>query len=277
MGETSAYLAKIIADGAMPEYDEVIFVAANTGQEHEKSLVFGDYIDRTFLGGRLVWLESVVRHNRREACGHRIVTFETAHRGGDLFESMIQKYGIPNQSYPHCTRSLKLDPITSYARSIGWESGSYDTAIGIRKDEGDRISSKAAKNRIIYPLVSRFPMEKTDINAFWDKQAYRLEITGYQGNCVWCWKKTLRKHYTLAQDDPKIYDIPARLEREYPLAGHNVDGTPRTFFRGNQSTQDILDGAGKPFKRFHDENRVYDDKLDLGGGCGESCEVYADE
>ena len=276
-GESSATLVEIVASGGMPEYDEIVFIASNTGQEDERSLVFGDYVDRTIIGGKLVWVESVVLHNQRKSCGHRLVTFKTAHRGGDLFESMIQKYGIPNRSYPHCTRSLKLEPITSYARSIGWERGTYDTAIGIRKDELDRVSSKAVENRIIYPLVDRFPMTKKDVNAFWRAQPYRLEIEGYRGNCVWCWKKTIRKHYTLAKDDPSIYELPARLERDYPLAGHNKDGTPRTFFRENRSTQDILEGSKQPFTPYHDENRTYDDRLDVGGGCGESCEVYADE
>lgn len=280
-GETSGYMLWQLLNtpGALDQWDEVVVVFANTGEEHELTLKFVNYVDRLFLSEKLIWVESVVRHNQRRSCGHRVVTYETATRGPDLFEDMARKYGIPNKSYPHCTRALKLDPITSYVRDeLGWASGTYDTAIGIRKDEKDRVSSKARERRIIYPLISMFPSTKKDVNEFWRNQNYRLEIAGYQGNCVWCWKKTLRKHYTLIQDDPSTYNTPAMLERDYALHGHNVDGTPRRLFRENRSVADIMAGAKEPFERFHDENRTYNDiVLDVGGGCGDSCEVWTDE
>ena len=275
-GETSAWLLKWIAEGNLPQYTDIIYAFANTGQEHEKSLVFADYVNRKFCNGKLVWLESVVNHSVKKACGHRVVDFNSATRDESLFEEMIKKYGIPNKAYPHCTRALKLDAITSYLRSVGWRKGSYDTAIGIRTDEVDRVSINAKKNRIIYPLVDKCPMRKIDINAFWESQPIRLGITGYQGNCVWCWKKTDRKHFTLIEDDSSVYEIPARFEKQYPLSGHNIDGNPRKFFRGNRSTEDMLKAAKQPFTRFHDENREYGD-LDVGGGCGDSCELWADE
>lgn len=277
-GESSAKMVAKIAEGGLPQYTEIVYGFANTGEEDERSLQFADYVDRTFLGGQLVWLESVVKHNRRESCGHRIVSFDLATRGPALFESMAQKYGLPNKAYPHCTRSLKLDPITSYLRAIGWDAGSYATAIGIRKDEADRVSSKAMENRIIYPLISKWPSTKKDVNEFWDKQPRRLDIKGYEGNCVWCWKKTLRKHYTLMSERPEAYNTPRMLEKNYGLSGHNLDGTPRRIFRENRLVADIEREAAKGFEPFHDENRVYNDpQLDLAGGCGDSCEVFTDE
>lgn len=280
-GETSAYMLWcLLNDKEVTScWHEIVIVFANTGEEHPSTLKFVDYVDRNIANCRVVWVESVVRHNQRKSCGHRIVDYSTAIRGPDLFIDMALKYGVPNKSYPHCTRSLKLDPITSYVRDeLKWPSGGYSTAIGIRKDEADRISSKASENGIIYPLVNMFPATKKDVNAFWKKQPCRLEITGYQGNCVWCWKKTLRKHYTLITEDPSRYDTPKMLERDYALHGHNVYGTPRKIFRENKTVKDLITGAQEPFEPFHDENRVYDDPLlDVGGGCGESCEVWSDE
>lgn len=272
-GETSALMAKLLLENNRNSYNEIVVIFANTGQEHPRTLDFVNHVDREF-NLNLVWVESVVHHGKRKSCSHKIVSYETASRDGSLFEEMVKKYGISNHAYPHCTRALKLDPITNYARSIGWAKGSYDTAIGIRVDEIDRMSIHAKRNRIIYPLIKDFPMRKMDVNAFWRSQPKRLEITGYQGNCVWCWKKTFRKHYTLIEDDRSWYDLPKRLEADYPLAGYNLDGTPRTFFRGNRSTKDILLEADKPFVRFDDENRKYDACIDVAGGCGESCEVY---
>lgn len=280
-GETSAYMLWcILNDPAVQTvWDEIVIIFANTGEEHLLTLKFVDYVDRVIAGCQVVWVESVVRHNQRKSCGHRVVDYQSATRGPALFEDMARKYGIPNKSYPHCTRSLKLDPITSYVREeLGWAAGSYVTAVGIRKDEMDRVSAKAKDNGIIYPLVSRYPATKKDVNAFWQRQPYRLEVTGYQGNCVWCWKKTLRKHYTLIQEDPSVYETPKLLERDYALHGHNIDGTPRRLFLENRMVSDLMAGAEQPFEPFHDENRVYDDPLlDVGGGCGDSCEVWADD
>lgn len=273
-GETSAYMAKVLTERNDNPYDEIVTVFANTGQEHPRTLDFVDYVDKEY-GLNLVWLESVVNHGVRKSCSHRVVNYDTACRDGSLFEEMVKKYGIPNMAYPHCARSLKLDAINSYARSIGWKAGSYDTAVGIRVDEIDRISVKADRNRIIYPLVSYKPMRKVNINAFWRDQPRRLDITGYEGNCVWCWKKSKRKHMTLIEDDASLYDLPARLEAEYPTAGHNEDGTPRVFFRGGKSTLDLLEISKEPFVRADDENREYDEQMDLDFGCGAgSCEVY---
>ena len=55
----------------------------------------------------------------------------------------IEKYGIPNQNAPHCSRELKKQPIKSYARSIGWKN--YQTALGIRSDEPKRLNWVAKK------------------------------------------------------------------------------------------------------------------------------------
>lgn len=275
-GETSAFMAKHILQSNRYGGWEKVFIFANTGQEHPETLEFVDWMDRTY-DLNLVWVESEVIHGQRKSCGHRIVTFDTAARDGRLFEEMVKKYGIANKAYPHCTRSLKLDPINSYCRSIGWSAGTYITAVGLREDEVDRMSAKAKENRIIYPLISDIPTRKAKINAFWEKQPRRLNIAGYQGNCVWCWKKTKRKHFTLIEDDPGWYDLPARLEREYPTAGHNTDGTARTFFREGMSTVQLLEAAKQPFTRFHDENRVYELDLDTPEGCSESCEPFVFE
>ncbi len=274
-GETSAFMAKVMKERNDNPYDDIVAVFANTGQEHPATLDFVNYVDKAF-NLNLVWVEAVVNHGVRKSCSHKVVTYETATRDGSLFEEVVRKYGLPNRAYPHCTRSLKLDPITSYVRSLGWVKGSYVTAIGIRMDEIDRMSAHAERDGIIYPLIMYRPMRKVDINAFWRDQPERLNITGYQGNCVWCWKKTFRKHFTLAQDDPSWYDLPKYLEQEYPLAGHNVDGTHRVMFRENKTTVDILAMAEEPFTRYDDENRKYDTRLDTDSGCGgEACEVYS--
>lgn len=115
-GKTSAFMTKWLLDNKSEEYDiKVVF--ANTGEEHVKTLEFVHVCDQAF-GFGTVWIEAIQRE-RGKSSGHRIVTFETASRNGEPFEAMIGKYGIPNTSFPHCTRELKLNPIKSYLASIG--------------------------------------------------------------------------------------------------------------------------------------------------------------
>jgi len=202
-GETSGYMTLWCLHNLAPLYKEVVVMFANTGQENEQTLDFVDKCDREF-GLNVVWVEAVVDPRKMHGTRHRVVTFETADREGTVFESVIQKYGIPNKAYPHCTRELKLAPMKSYLRSLGWVAGSYETAVGIRVDEIDRMAHNAAENKIIYPLVSLCPTTKPGINAWWSAQKFRLPLKGYEGNCKWCWKKSLRKHLTLATEHPDV-------------------------------------------------------------------------
>jgi hypothetical protein len=243
---------------------------ANTGQENEETLDFVHQCDKAF-NLNVVWLEAVVHHGERVGTTHKIVNYETASRDGEPFEEVIKKYGIPNKAYPHCTRELKLAPIRSWVKSQGLEDAHM--AVGIRVDEIDRMQHDAEAKHIIYPLV-RLGISKSDINRFWDSQDFRLNLKGYQGNCKWCWKKSLRKHFTLIKESPEIYDFPARMEAKYGLAGYNEDGTHRVFFRKNTSTKDLIamsreSGMAPAF----DDAKSYNYELDLSNGCTESCEV----
>lgn len=279
-GETSAFMAQWLLTNRAHEYDEIVCLFANTGQENEETLRFVHQCDETFAMN-VVWVEAVV-NERGEGTGHRVVSFDTASRQGEPFEAVIAKYGIPNQAYPHCTRELKLAPMLSYIASLGWKPGSYDTAIGIRADEIDRIAADAKAKRLIYPLVGDVEMTKPRINTWWQQQPFRLQLKGYEGNCKWCWKKSLRKHLTLLSEHPDWYDFPERMEADHGLSGHNVDGTPRVFFRQGISTQELREIAkGGGFTPASDDAQVYEDQLSLdldsSNGCSESCEINFEE
>lgn len=271
-GATSGYMTKYLIERHSDTH-EIVVVFANTGEEREETLEFVHKCD-TYFGFNTVWVEGVTQHGQRISSKHKVVTYETASRKGEPFEDMIVKYGIPNKAYPHCTRELKLNPMTSYMREIGWVKGSYSTAIGIRIDETRRVRADKEAVNIVYPLVDENPKTKEDINLWWDTQPFRLNIEEHQGNCKWCWKKSFRKHMRLLQEDPTTYDFPERMEALYGLSGHNIDGTHRVFFRGNQSTKSLRDFANNTPELIATSAR---DCSDEDGGCSESCEVYATE
>jgi hypothetical protein len=286
-GRTSLRMAKLIKERLSGKY-ELIFVFANTSLEDERTLLFLDRCDREW-DLDLKWVEAVIDPVFGQGTTHRVVTFETAARNGEVFEEMIKVYGIPNDNFEPCNRELKLNAMKSYMRSIGWDK--YETAVGIRMDERRRVNAaNAAKHRIIYPLIDIWPLDKQDVATFWEDQPFDLGLEDHEGNCKTCWKKSDKKHFRLIAEQPESYDFNRRMEALYGWHGAPYYGTPspdgqkRVFFRGRRSTDDMFAQAQalgyKPMipvreVRSH-EARQFNLDLDVGG-CGESCEAYAME
>jgi len=254
-------------------WDEIVTVFANTGQEHPKTLEYVENVARHY-GFKCVWVEAVVNPERGAGTGHRIVTPETASRKGEPFEAVIGKYGLPNNQFFHCTRELKLRPITSYLRSIGWEAGSYNSAVGIRFDEMDRISPKSLADGVIYPLID-LGVTKPDVLAWESVQPVRLGIPEHFGNCTWCWRKSDRKLATVARELPGAFAFPERMELAHKDTGPGAGD--RRFFRGRKTVADIVAMAMDPnFQPFVDGFDYAGSALDEGQSCGESCEIGVD-
>lgn len=269
-GETSAYMAirsKLLNQNALS-------IFANTGQENEETLNFINYIDMKFDLG-VVWVEAVTHIGERKGCTHKVVNYQEACRDGAVFYDMCKKYGVPNKHFIHCTRELKENPIKSYLNELYGSWRNCVRHIGIRADEIDRISPKYKENGLYYPLAFDEPITKIQINEFWQGQERRLNLKQYQGNCKWCYKKTLRKHLTMISETPEYYDFPKRLEVELAHIKPKKGEASRKIFRGERTVQDLIDLAKEPFEPFHDEARVYCDSfLDKHEGCSESCEPF---
>ena len=280
-GETSAYMTQWCLANMKDEYNMVV-VFANTGEEREETLEFVHKCDE-ILDFNTVWVEAVVQEGRA-GTKHKVVDFETASRNGEPFEEVIQKYGIPNQAYPHCTRELKKRPIQSYVKNdLGWKG--YYTAIGIRIDEVDRINDEKEKNRYIYPLAETIPTNRQKINKYWSDMPFRLELKSYEGNCKACWKKSNRKLYTIYKNDPSSFDNMIRWEKEYGKyikEGRADTDKTITFFRYGRSALDIIKEAEEIEVRepidesMHTEyqSSFFDEDLDVGFGCNDSCEPF---
>ena len=265
-GRTSAYMTKLLIDNWSDQYDFII-TFANTGLEHPKTLDFINNCDMVF-GFNTVWLESVVHHTERAAPSHSVVTYKTASRKGEPFEEVIKKYGIPNVKFPGCTRDLKLAPMKSYLNSLRIEYKTIKTAIGIRADETRRVNPKTAgEMNLIYPLIDVWPTDKQDVLDWWEDQPFDLGIDEFEGNCLGCFKKSLRKHFMQIERDPTVYDFHKRMEEAHRFTGSQTGH--RNFFRGDTSTIQL-------FKLY--EEHKNDKKRQLvidyeNGGCSESCEV----
>jgi hypothetical protein len=276
-GRTSALMTKLCFDkyGATHEIN-VTF--ANTGCEHPETYEFVEKCDKYF-GFNVTWVEAEVNPQEGKGITHRIVNYDTASRDGRPYADFIKKYGIPNQGSPQCTTRLKIRPMESFLKTKGYRRGkklNYDTAIGIRADEIDRVASNYKEERFIYPLIDA-GITKPDVLAFWKKQPFDLKLPGeHLGNCTWCWKKSDRKLLTLMVDYPEVFDFPEKMEQLY--GAHKARDGRRNFFRKHRSVEDLRILSRSPFSKFIDNNVIpFDKELDAGSACGESCEVGADE
>lgn len=274
-GRTSALMTKLVVDECRDTHN-ILITFANTGLEHEATLQFVDRCQRHFSWD-VVWLEGVVTHGRRVGMRHKIVDYMTASRNGEPFEEYIKKYGIPNKGSPQCTSRLKTEVMESFLKTNGFRRGrhlNYKTAIGIRVDEFDRMSSKAQEQGLIYPLVAK-NITKEDVLKFWRSMPFDLELPGeHYGNCVVCWKKSRRKLMTIAKEAPQFFEFPARMEALY--SGHKAKNGRRVFYRGNNSALEVVEQAKLPFTPYTDAQIPFDEELDVGSACGESCEIGAD-
>ena len=279
-GRTSAYMTKLLLDKYQAVYDMIV-VFANTGKEREETLEFIKKCDDIFHFNT-IWVEAITNPERGKGTRAKIVNYDTASRNGEPFEAMIAKHGMPSIASPHCTRELKRYTIQSYAKSIGWKK--YQTAIGIRVDEIDRVKND---KKFIYPLVSyQHGVRKNDINKFWSQQTFDLELKSYEGNCDLCFKKSFRKLMTLVNEKPELTDWYKEIDSKYSNyipAGRTKKVVPIYSFRLNKSIHDIIDMAKNKFDPAKDESKyqpqyeqgnLWGIELDLSNGCIESCEVF---
>lgn len=266
-GRSSALMCEVLQD-KFGNTHEIVYTFANTSWERNETLDFANAVDR-HLGLNLVWLEAVV-HPGRKACTHRVVSYETAKRSGEVFEAVCAKYGLPNQTFKFCTRELKQYPIRSYLRSIGWKPGSYETALGIRADEPRRVRRETAqRERIIYPLVDVVSVDKQDVLDHFEQFEWDLKLEEHEGNCIDCYKKSDAKLLRLYRENPSSFDFPIRLDALYRNVGPNNVPGPRKMYRGFRSAPELV----AQFAAAGDDYRPPVTE----GGCSESCEIYETE
>lgn len=282
-GRTSAYMTWWLLNNMKPKY-EMIVVFANTGKEREETLQFVNNCDINF-NFNTIWIEASVNKVNNKGTTHVITNFNDAKRNGEPFEDVISKYGIPNQTAPHCSRELKKQPISSYAKSIGWKK--YYTALGIRSDEPKRLDwASKRKNKFIY-FAELFYVTKSDVNNFWSKQSFDLKLKSYEGNCDLCWKKGLRKLMTIVKENPEFAEWWREMDKKYsmftPKSRENKAKPPYKFFRDNMTIDDIIEESKFDFIPSVDESKeidkykqmaLFDTYLDTNNGCVESCEIW---
>lgn len=168
---------------------DTVVCFANTGKESEATLQFVQECSNRW-GIPVVWLEYI--HDKPK---FKIVTFETAARKGEPFEALLsaQNY-LPNPVKRICTAELKIKTIRRFVRSMEVK-GHFDTYLGLRYDEPDRVAKKKASNATgKVPEFYKMPLHEMRITVkdrdhFWANQPFDLKISSYSDNCDLCFMK----------------------------------------------------------------------------------------
>ncbi len=233
-GLTSAFMTNYILSNDKYKNSRKLIVFANTGKEKEETLNFVNQCS-IYWGVKIHWIEYDPQEKHGFKNWFKVVDFKTASRNGEPFEKFIIKERIPNSAYPNCSGRLKQLPLHNFAKQY-FKDQKYYTAIGIRRDEAHRINwNSAKKNKYFYPLTVDFPVTKEFIHSFWENQSFTLNIKSYEGNCDCCWKKSNRKLYTIAKENPKSFEWWAEMEEKH--------GEGFSFFRNNRTALDIINEA----------------------------------
>jgi len=271
-GQSSAFMCDFLIQNYSETYD-FHFVFANTGREHEETLIFADKVDKLF-GLNLVWLEGVTSNEHGVGMRHRVVSFETASRNGEPFEQLISVEGIPNVSRQKCSDYLKTQTIRHWMRCNGLtrRGWSAKTAIGMRADEPERADMDKLSTRrfnLVYPLAHWGGFDKQDVNDFWDEMPFKLNIPPHYGNCMTCFKKSDAKLYLIAHEHPEWFTWNRKMEERYGMvkavAGH-------TWWRRKRDTNQLVSDA-----KLEDRQRLIyltNTNADAGDGCTSSCEPF---
>ena len=182
-GRTSAYMLWRVlqANGGLPE--DAIVCFANTGKEEEATLEFVRDCEKNW-DCEIHWLEYRDSEQKFER-----VTFETASRNGEPFETLIRKKKyLPNVVARFCTQELKVLTIDRYMKSLGKDS--YMTMVGVRADEPRRVAKLRQQETKFCPLASDGITEK-DVWKFWNDNFFDLTLPKFSGasNCDLCFLK----------------------------------------------------------------------------------------
>lgn len=275
--------------------EEYIFVFANTSREKELTLLFMRDVEK-YWGIKVHWVEAVVDPRKGKGTKHKVVSFDTANRKGEVFEDVIEKYGIPNLMFLHCTRELKTAAIRSFLRYIGWGTWKdYKTVIGYRADEPKRtLPDKMVKLNQVWPLWE-WGIKKPDVAFFWNRQPFDLgmyqpkgeEFVDADGNCEVCYKKSDLKLIYQAKSNPNGVDWIREMEKKYQYhtAGRDGEGMPYRFFKDNRTLDEILEQypeitamSIEQIKEMLNDKSLLEDgaNFDLMEqlNCEESCEAF---
>jgi hypothetical protein len=245
-GRSSAMMARHIqTDDRYAGYNKA-YVFCNTGMEREETIDFLKRIEQEWELP-LIKIEGVYSMEMGMGVRYKVVDWDNLNMDGTPFKEMIAHKnkgvfdGLPNRDAPYCSENLKTLPAKKLFDDL-FGVNNYIKAIGYRKEDMPKritfAESKVDKTRI-FPLLNDFkmPISQLDLNVWWDKQPFKLEIHGKFGNCELCWKKSEKNLIDNIRKGTRFINWFEEVEKEYNSV----------MFRGNKSIYDLVKLAEQPY------------------------------
>lgn len=250
---------------------DVDVVAMDTGAEHSNTYAFAREFD-TYIRGKygkpITYLRTDFDTPLGKGNSYHVVGVNEI--GPDLkpFSEMMAKYGTPYIGGMFCTDRMKLVPFTKYCNDK-YGRGNYETWLGIRADEQKRLSKKKG----IRYLAEISDFDKEDVLDFWSEMPFDLDLEEWNGNCVFCPKKSDLKLAAAQRDNPEMYHAFLSALHSDSVRHDERTGHWSQMYRGKKSLEQVVamfDGStGDEIK-----SRIRGGKMQESGSCSESCEVF---
>lgn len=269
-GQTSGRMLRMLMDKHGASFDrDFMVVFENTGKEHDATLEFVHEVE-TRWSVDVVWLEytrvpasevdpikvpegrtrtNLLKRQEQGAKTHwwKRVNYETAARRMDPltpFDILLEWANIlPNVRTRMCSVQLKVRTRDRFLRSLGIQE--FNSFIGIRKDEEHRVLEILANidkyEKPQFPLVEA-GTTRTEVDAFWMEQSFRLMIPNYMGNCDMCFLKARQKRIQFVKNDSAGAEWWANWEAKKALT---TTGDGRYFDRRTPVTA-FIEAAKQP-------------------------------
>lgn len=284
-GRTSAFLVYLLKQKAKSEGIDVKYVFMDTGGEHPATYKFVKDVIKYF-DIDLVCLQAEVDPELGKGIRHKVVNPEDLKFDLSIFEKLVKKHGNFTTGRPYCTARLKTQVFESYCNDT-FGRGNYDTWIGIRADEPNRLpkpvdeesSAHHKKKASLRYLAEISDWGKEDIIDWWGAQSFDLDIAGDQhlGNCIFCVKKSAIKIALAERDEPERYKLWNRMVsgpdnvRLMPADKFGIGHIYRQWATPSQIIASFSDVPTDTLRQ-----RVYKTKQN-DSFCSESCEAFGQE
>lgn len=263
-GRTSAYLCFLMKE---VYGDDVDFVFMDTGAEHPKTYEFVRKCNDRF-NLNLTCLRTDFEAPLGVGNKYKVVSVDEIQSDLKPFSEMLKKYGTPYIGGMFCTDRMKLVPFTKYCNEKYGRSN-YETWLGIRADEPKRLSEKKG----IKYLAEISDFDKQDILVWWSEMPFDLDLDEWNGNCVFCPKKSNLKIAAAQRDNADMYHEFLTMLYSDSVRHDEKTGHWSQMYRGKKSLEQVVamldSSTGDEIK-----SRIRGGKMQESGSCSESCEVF---